>query len=553
VLTYGDEIRSIAAAADGVIYFIGRSVQGDGILRYAAGSITPVSAGGVNTAVGGKEESEKIENPEHLVCGADGSVYFTQRYISLVRVVVNGAVRTLAGGGKNWDTNIAAGTDPRSIGLEVSGIAVEASGDLLIADRHRGVLLRLKKEGGLVLVGRPKFLGNIAVDTEGMLVTTPNARPEWEDGALGGSRLYKVSAGGISSLFAGNGGFKYAGDGGDARLASLNHPGAIAIAPDRSVYIADQGNGAIRRIAADGRIATFATAAREYPVANPEMPGAPFFSSHATPDLTRTCGLAADAAGNVYLASVDKIEMSEDQLVVRKIARTGVSSIIGLIKKNYRGCSFALRSQEVLFASPYLNRIYRATAGHLVPAIGNGHEGFAGDGGAADEASLAGPTAVAVDNAGNVYIADARNQRIRRVGPSGIIETIAGNGEAAEGGDGMPAKQASVWGAVALAVNPGREVYVVDGTGMIRKIDAQGIISTIFRADVPTSQVTPIESLPHFVGLAMEPTGNLLVLDAGRDIVYRLILNPTAESPQRVTPTRTTVRSTARTPAPTKK
>jgi sugar lactone lactonase YvrE len=122
--------------------------------------------------------------------------------------------------------------------------------------------------------------------------------------------------------------------------------------------------------------------------------------------------------------------------------------------------------------------------GIITTVAGNGNIGFAGDGGQATSATLGFPRGVAVDNAGNIYIADALNQRIRKVSVSGVISTYAGNGFPFYGGDGGPATSASInlVGTAqhqGLAVDAQGNLYIADtGNNRIRKVDPSGIITT---------------------------------------------------------------------------
>lgn len=139
------------------------------------------------------------------------------------------------------------------------------------------------------------------------------------------------------------------------------------------------------------------------------------------------------------------------------------------------------RDGNLYIAAPGNNRIRRVDrAGVITTVAGNGAAGFSGDGGPARDAQLNLPTGVAVDDAGNLYIADANNRRIRKVEPSGRITTIAGTGVAEPSGDGGPATEAQLGWPWGVTVGVDGQLYVVDNAGgQIRKIDAAGVITTI--------------------------------------------------------------------------
>jgi sugar lactone lactonase YvrE len=127
------------------------------------------------------------------------------------------------------------------------------------------------------------------------------------------------------------------------------------------------------------------------------------------------------------------------------------------------------------------NRIRKVdTNGIITTVAGNGVVGYSGDGGTATSASLANPCCVAVDNSGNLFIADCGNNRIRKVNPNGIITTVAGNGMAGYSGDGGAANNASLYSPVDVTVDATGNLFIADcGTNRIRKVDANGIITTV--------------------------------------------------------------------------
>jgi trimeric autotransporter adhesin len=131
--------------------------------------------------------------------------------------------------------------------------------------------------------------------------------------------------------------------------------------------------------------------------------------------------------------------------------------------------------------SQYQNRVCRVGAdGKISVAAGNGSIGYSGDGRAASSAQLNTPWGAAVDGAGNLYIADEFNRRIRKVTPAGIISTVAGNGVKANGGDGGPATAASLINPVAVAVDSSGNLYIADyDDARIRKVTPDGVIRTI--------------------------------------------------------------------------
>jgi hypothetical protein len=157
-----------------------------------------------------------------------------------------------------------------------------------------------------------------------------------------------------------------------------------------------------------------------------------------------------------------------------------------------------------------------ATNNIIVTYAGDGSFGFGGDGGQATAAALKLPTGVLLDNSANVFIADTGNNRIRKVAANGIITTVAGNGSSGSSGDGGPATSARLSGPTGLAIDSAGNLYIADtGNNEVRKVTPTGIISTILGA----SNTNPQLSGP--TGLAVDSSGNLFVADSGHNIILK--------------------------------
>jgi uncharacterized protein (TIGR03437 family) len=172
------------------------------------------------------------------------------------------------------------------------------------------------------------------------------------------------------------------------------------------------------------------------------------------------------------------------------------------------------RSGNLLIADPDNAQVFKVDSnGVLTVFAGNGFRGYSGDSGAATAASLDSPTSVAVDQAGNVYIADAANNHIRKVTPSGIISTLAGTGAYDDSGDGGLAVQASFKTPVAVAVDRNGNIYVADlGGGRIRKIGTDGRITA----------VTGTTNLNEPTDIVFDAAGNLYIGESDTLLVRRL-------------------------------
>ena len=239
-----------------------------------------------------------------------------------------------------------------------------------------------------------------------------------------GNQVYRVSqSGGAAVSIAGNGTQGGSGDSGLATSAELSDPTDVAIDGAGNLFIADTGNNRVRMVsAATGTITAYAgTGASGWT-------GDGGQATSAT--MNAPTGLALDGAGNLYIA---------DQLnnVIRKVT---------------------------------------VATGVITTVAGNGTPGSSGDTGLATQAQLNGPNSVAVDGAGNLYIADKNNNRVRMVS-AGNISTVAGNGSPSDSGDGGVATQAGVNGPKAVAVDAAGNLAIVDNGSTIRMVlAASGVI-----------------------------------------------------------------------------
>ena len=196
-------------------------------------------------------------------------------------------------------------------------------------------------------------------------------------------------------------------------------------------------------------------------------------------------GVAVDASGNVYVADTD------NNLVERFVPRGQLTIVAGNGIAGFSGdggpanraslnapYGVAVDSAGNVYIADTYNSLIRKVSGGIITTVaGNGFESFSGDGGPAVSASLFFPQGVAVDSVGNLYIADTNNLRIRRVS-GGTITTVAGNGKAVFSGDGGPATNAAI-SALGVAVDSAGNLYIADlCNNRIRKV-AGGTITTI--------------------------------------------------------------------------
>src|ERR1700687_2349607 len=241
----------------------------------------------------------------------------------------------------------------------------------------------------------------------------------------------------------------FSGDNGAATSAQLGLPGRIAIDSSGKIYIADAGNNVIRKVTS-GTIST---------IAGNNTAGYSGDTGPATSaQLNAPVAVAVDSSGNGYIADANNF-------VIRKVTGATISTIVGgyatPVTPLNHPTGLALGPAGIIYIADTGNkRIAQFANGVLTSFAGNGSSAFSGDNGPATSASLNGPFGVAVDSAGNVYIPDSFHNRIRKVSSSGVITTIAGNGQAYYGGDGGPATSAGLFFPHDVAIDSSGSVYV---------------------------------------------------------------------------------------------
>ncbi|PWU07435.1 MAG: hypothetical protein C5B51_10055 [Terriglobia bacterium] len=278
------------------------------------------------------------------------------------------------------------------------------------------------------------------------------------------SRIRQVSAGNVNTV-AGNGTAGYSGDGKTPSQASISQPCGLAIDSSGSVYFSqtDSTNSAVRKAPSNGNMST---------VAGTSL-GAGFSGDGAAAtkaQVNAPVALALDAAGNLYVADTlnHRIRMVGKDGNINTVAGNGFAQFSGeggvatqASLNSPQG--IAVDAKGNLYIADTLNQRIRMVSGGVITTIaGNGTAGFSGDNGLAVKAQLNYPKDVAVDAAGNLYIADSYNFRIRMVTPDGAITTIAGRSASGYAGDGGLATNARLNFPQGVAVGPNGTIYIAD-------------------------------------------------------------------------------------------
>ena len=314
-------------------------------------------------------------------------------------------------------------------------------------------------------------------------------------------QIDKVDEFNLLTEYAGHGVGGFAGDGGPAVSAEFSCAPGIAFDGDGNLYLADFDNNRIRRIDRGGMISTVAGSgpANHYPGG---------FAGDGGPatlaQLYWPTAAAFDSAGNLYIADAgnNRIRKVDQQGIITTFAGSGQAGFAGdggpataaqlyladLISNIDGNSSIAVDvAGNVYVADVNNNRVRKIDKqGIITTVVGTGAQDFSGDGGLATDAGLPNPTGLAIDAEGDLYVGTISFRsthsggRVRKIGPHGIITTVAGGGEPDVMGDDGPATAASIGDPKGLDPDSKGNLYIADsGNGRVRRVDKNGIITTV--------------------------------------------------------------------------
>jgi len=289
------------------------------------------------------------------------------------------------------------------------------------------------------------------------------------------SRLRKIDEADTLFTISGSAGPGYAGDGGPATAAQYKNPASLCFDTAGNLFIADQYNEVIREIyGATGKIATICGT------------GVPGFSGDNGPasaaQVNKPAGICADLAGNIYIAD-------NSNNVIRKISSaTGIiTTIAGNNTSGFSGDNGPATAAKLSFPNAVCtdsagnlwisdlgnNRVRKITAstGIITTVAGTGVAGYNGDNGLATNSKINSPNSVYMSIHGNLYLSDEGNNRVRMVSAAGIITTVAGSGGYGFTGDGGPATNATFNRPACVFADDSENLYIADGlNSAIRKV-----------------------------------------------------------------------------------
>jgi len=515
------------------------------------GIITTVAGNGIAAfgGDGGAATAASINYPYGITVDSAGNLYIADRYNHRIRKVAanSGIITTVAGNG------IAAFGGDGGAATEASlswpnGVTIDSAGNLYIADYSNSRIRKVAVGSGIITTvagnGTRAFAGDGGAATSASLgfsqeVTVDSAGNLFIVDVYDNKRIRKVAADtGIITTVAGNGTRAFAGDGGAATSASLSSPYGVIVDSTGNLYIADSYNHCIRKVAAGTGIITTVAG-------NSTRAFAGDGGVATLANLNNPYGVAVDSAGNLYIAD------SSNHRIRKVAADTGIiTTVAGVGNAAFGGDGGAA-------TAAYLNEPHGVTvdsAGNLFIADTSNHcirkvavdtgiittvagyyynfHGFTGDGGAATAASLNGPSGVTVNSAGDLFIADSANSRIRKVAAiTGVITTVAGNGAYPPfTGDGGAATAASLYWPNGVIVDSAGNLYIADRLNdRIRKVAAgTGIITTVAgkggtRIFAGDNGAATLASLYNPQGVTLDSAGNLYIADQSNNRIRKVI------------------------------
>ena len=463
--------RGVAAGGDGVIYVADtnnhtiRKITADGTVSTLAGS--PGQSGSTN----GAASAARFNAPVDVTVDGTGNVYVADRDNHAIRkVTLAGAVTTLAGNPAASGSLDGTGGAARFRNPE--GLVVDAAGTLYVSDTLNPLIRKVTAAGVVTtLAGTAGAYGS----TDGTGTAARFIRPRGVKLDAGGNLLVadsntetirKVTPGGVVTTLAGSAGNQGFVNG-SGTAARFDAPTGIALDSAGNIYVADTNNFAIRKMTPAGDVTTLS--------GGPKLAGSTDGTGTAA-RFNQTGGCDMDASGNLYVP--DTINCT-----IRKITPQGVVTTL----------AGTPGTQGSVNGTGSAARFYR-------------------------------PSAVAVDSAGNVFVADTMNHTIRRITPAGAVTTfsgLAGDGRTING-TGTAAR--FNWPA-GIAVAPNGMIYVTEAGEAIRRITPAGVVTTFAGNTGETGSTDGTGSAPRFYNphhLATDAAGNVFVADTLNRTIRRI-------------------------------
>ncbi len=564
----------ICADGDGNLYVADKT---NNLIRKIVGYVvTTLAGGGAGTATDGTGTAATFNSPAGVATDPFGNVYVTDQGNNLIRKIItsSGAVTTFAG------TTTSGHADGRGTAATFSsptGISSDALGNLIITDNTNNLIRRMVAytitpalPAGLalnettgVIYGTPKEASaattytisfgngtgtgtttvNIAtrsVTIPAITYTTPKIYPTnslitpLSPTNTGGTPTFAAFGSSVTLAGGGSvGGVTSGNANATGQSATFAAPGGVAVDGSGNTYVADQSNNLIRKINAAGEVITLAGSG-SVGSANGTGIAATF---------SQPSGVALDGLGNLYVADagnnmIRKITLST--ALVSTFAGTGYSGFTsGAALAKFNGPSaLAVDSIGTVYVADQKNNLIRkiTPGGTVTTLAGGGSNGAAS--GIVNGATLTkfnSPAGIAVDGNGNVYVADKKNNAIRKITPLGVVSTFAGIDSTSAGHADGTGAAATFNGPSGLAMDGKGNLYVSDwGNHTIRKIVLSTAEVTTVAGSITAGHAEGTGTAARFsapAGMAFDATGNLFIADQANNLIRKIPSVPYSITP----------------------
>ena len=472
---------------------------------------------------GGSALNAPISQVLSLATDLNGNIIFADPGNQVVnRLNSDGTLSVIAGNGVRGFSGDGGPARSASLNNPVDAV-MDNNGNLLISDSFNNRIRKVTPDGTIsTLYVNASSGARFAIDRNSntLYTTGPNF-----------CVIYRTTSDGVLSVFAGNLVCGHSGDGGPALAASISPNGGLAVDAAGNLYVAEEATYSIRKITPDGAMITT--------VAGTGQKG---FSGDGGPALSATFNfpqsLVIDANGNLLVSDASNE-------VVRQIDPNGtVTTIVG-IPSTLGGFSgdggpataahlffpsgLALDGAGNLYISEGGNFRIRSVQGGVINTVaGNGQFRVVPDGTPATQALIFGPDGITFDTAGNLYIAEVAASKVARIGPDGKFSVLAGTGAAGEGPIGGPAKNALLSTPRSLVADARGDLFFSDNlANVVYAITADGtllvVAGQVFNPGYSGDNGPSLRAtLRAPFGIAFDKAGNLLIADKDSNVIRRV-------------------------------
>lgn len=495
--------RALVADADGNLYV---ADEGNHTIRKisAAGDVTTVAGEpNVTGAANGLGAAARFNLPRGLALDTGGNLYVADQGNRRIRKIDSGGV---------------VSTFAQTVGSAPEGLEFDLAGNLIVADwggGNGGRLFQVTPAGvvsALSVTGTPAFSDptDVARDTLGNLVIA-DTRNEC---------IRQVSADRTVTTFAGLVRVP-GGEDGPAAAARFRGPRGVAFAPDGSLWVADTENNAVRRLQPDGATVTVAG-----------LPTGSRDGLRTEARFSGPGALALGPDGSLWIADSDNHTVRQVDAQGKVVTRAGSAGLRGTVDGPGAEARFAypngiaVTKQGIVYVADSINYCIRRREldGTVATLAGKPGSSGAADG-QGDAARFDYPGGMALDPAENLIVADTFNHTIRKVAADGTVSTLTGLADQPGTADG-PLVDARFREPRTLTVAPDGTVFVADsGNATIRRIGTDGVVTTLAGLAGTPGSADGIGAAARFsrpAGLGLDSHGNLYVADRGNRIIRRI-------------------------------